>query len=172
MQNIDGRSLIANAVISLEVSKGHLKWKVSDLARLSKVSRALIYYHFGKSKYDIVVNSFLFVAEEFYGFSEKRMQLLKDGKIHESLLQTRYLYLKNPSLAVFYLRWRSLKSPLQKHMMDLEKKYQTKLKALFPKCTAFEIEIVHGFFHGLVTSPFLSDEAIKAAVEFITKNKN
>ena len=42
------RSRVLQAVIAAEVAKGHLKWKVSDLARHAKVSRPLIYYHFGE----------------------------------------------------------------------------------------------------------------------------
>lgn len=171
MKKTDGRFLISNAVISLDVSKGHLKWKVADLARLTKLSRSLIYYHFGRSKADILTNAFSFIAEEFYGLTADRMQLLKEGKIAQSLLRTRHLYLKNPSLAVFYLRWRSSKSPLQKQMIHFENRYQAKLKSLFPNCSPLEITIVHGLFHGLVTSPFLTDGEIEAAVGFIVRKK-
>lgn len=168
MKQDSKRDRIANTVISLDVSKGHYKWKISDLARSASVSRPLIYYHFGRSKKDILKNAFLCVAEEFYGFTKSRIEMVKSGKITESLLKTRQLYLKNPSLAVFYLRWRFSKSPLQKIMLALEDRYQEKLKILFPHISKAEIARWHSLFHGLVTSPFLSSDDVKSTVSFVT----
>src|ERR1700745_3649674 len=37
---------ILDAVFRLEVTKGHLRWKISDVSRLAGVQRTLVYYYF------------------------------------------------------------------------------------------------------------------------------
>lgn len=41
---------ICNAVLKLEVVKGNLAQKISDISKESGVTRSLIYYYFGKEK--------------------------------------------------------------------------------------------------------------------------
>ena len=45
---------ILDAVIALEIRRGHQKWTISELSRLSGITRTLIYYYFGKSKLEIL----------------------------------------------------------------------------------------------------------------------
>lgn len=74
-------------VVALETTKGHLKWKVSDLARLAKVSRPLVYYHFGKTKRAILLRCVELIAEEYFGFSEERRRMRSEGRLVESVLK-------------------------------------------------------------------------------------
>lgn len=52
---------ICNAVLQLEIEKGHLCWKVSDIAKLADVTRSLIYYYFGKEKDTIFEEAYRFM---------------------------------------------------------------------------------------------------------------
>ena len=45
---------VTRSVFHLESRDGHLKWKVTDLARSSGVSRQTIYTSFGNSKLEIL----------------------------------------------------------------------------------------------------------------------
>lgn len=151
---------ILHAVISLEISKGHLKWKVADLARKVGVSRPLIYYHFGKSKREILEKSLLMVAEEFFGITPEREAMLKEGRAIESLLLSRKMFLADPAFALFYLKWRMEKSPMQAKLVEIERRYQKMLARLFPRLLPAEIVALHGIFYAVVTAPFLDAAAI------------
>ena len=146
---------VLTTVLNLEISKGHLKWKVTDLARLSKVSRPLIYYHFGKTKSDILDSCLDLVAFNYYGLDEERIQSLSSGHLLESLRHTRELFLKTPSLILFYQKWRALSSPLQKRLIAIEKRYQKKLSEAYSFLNPREIIVLHALMHGAITAPFL-----------------
>jgi len=158
---------LMNMVFSLECAKGHLKWRVSDLARSVGVSRALIYYHFGKTKADILNACIDAVAVEFYGFSEERRAMARDGRLIESLRKTRSLFHETPALVLFYMKWRTKKSLLQKTFIELERRYQEKLQVSHPDYSPAEIEGLHAILHGLASAPFLSEGGLQAALSLI-----
>ncbi len=56
---------ICNAVLQLQVEKGDLKWRVSDIAKYSGVTRSLIYYYFGKEKEVIYEEAVRFMLDFF-----------------------------------------------------------------------------------------------------------
>jgi AcrR family transcriptional regulator len=168
MKTENVREKILQTVLSLEVSKGHLKWKVSDLARLTKASRPLVYYHFGKTKQQILDTCIETIAIDYFGLGEDRKDTLKSGLALESLMQTRAMFLKNPSLVVFYQKWRMQPGPVCKQLMEIEKKYQAKIKEAFPFLTSAQIVAVHGLFHGLISAPFMNDEALRESYSVIS----
>lgn len=167
METTDAKTRIMRAVIRLEISKGHLKWKVTDIAKMTKISRPLIYYHFGKKKIDIVMNCFNLIADEFYGFSEERILLVKQKGIAVSLKITFELYRKFPEYGMFYQFWRNRTSPLQTEYIKIEEKYQKRLQLIFPHYSKSKIIALHGFFHGIVTAPFMDEDGIDEAVKWL-----
>ncbi|RYZ65555.1 MAG: TetR/AcrR family transcriptional regulator, partial [Proteobacteria bacterium] len=150
-----------------EVSKGHLKWKVSELARAAKVSRPLIYYHFGKTKAAILKECLSIIAVDYFGLQPERKESLESSNRFDSLLRTRRIFLANPLLAVFYQRARSKNGELGDFFEDIEKRFQKKLSRQFPKCSAVEIRALHGLLHGLITAPFLDEASFKTAFGLI-----
>ncbi|MGE0632511.1 MAG: TetR/AcrR family transcriptional regulator [Pseudobdellovibrionaceae bacterium] len=152
---------ILHAVILLEISKGHKQWKVSDLARKVKVSRPLIYYHFGKTKNEILETSVRQVAEEFFGITPEREKMLREGKSFASLIQSRKLFLKEPAFVVFYLKCRMTESPFQKKMLETERRYQAMLQRKYPHLNSAQIKALHGLMFTIVTAPFLDEPSIK-----------
>lgn len=147
-------------VISLEVNKGHLKWKVSDLARLCHVSRSLVYYHFGKTKQEILMACLELLATEYYGLNRPNADWVFDGSLPEILLRARRLHMQTPAIAAFYQRWRVQDSPLKDRLEKYELEFQQKLKKAHPHLSTAKILAIHGIFHGLVTAPFMTDAAI------------
>ncbi len=158
---------VLKSVIALDMSKGHLKWKVTDLARLSNVSRPLIYYHFGKTKKEILARSIDVIAEEFYGLSSERTSMVRKGGLLDSLRITQKMFLKNPSFGIFYLKWRTTSSPLQIKFIRIERRYHRRLQSLYPHLSKSEILALRAFLHGIATSPFLSEEGLQNAVKFL-----
>jgi len=61
---------ILNAVTKLEVSKGHLGWKISDVAKEAEVTRSLVYYYLGKDKQVILSEAVKFMLEKVFNLFE------------------------------------------------------------------------------------------------------
>jgi hypothetical protein len=158
---------VINCVLSLEVTKGHLKWKVSDVSRMTKVDRNWIYYHLGKSKTEIFDYCLEKCAEEFYGLSESRMQMVREGRLKECLVLTRAMFQENPEFMIFYYKWRMRKGILQQKLIELEVRYRKKLQAIFPKWTNDDIISFQALIQGAVMSPVLSESTFKRAIEMI-----
>ena len=153
-------------IFSLEARKGHLKWSVEQVAKAAKVSRTLVYYHFGRSKLAILENCLELIAQEFYGLTEDRLQFSKQP-LRESLRVTLNLYKENPSLALFYQRWRNTPSKFQDKIHQIESRYDQKLKDNFPRAKVAQRKALRGLFHGLVTAPYIDEESLDAALDLL-----
>lgn len=161
------RQKILQSVLNFEVTKGHLKWRVADIARVTNVRRALIYYHFGQSKEEILNNSLMAMAEDYFALDSKRSKMVQEGRIAESLTMTRQILLKNPSLAVLYQRGRTTPSPLRDKFMEIEARYQEKIRKALPSLSEAEAVFLHALFHGILTAPFITDKAFKEGALFL-----
>jgi AcrR family transcriptional regulator len=145
-----------NTVFKFEVSRGHLKWKITDVARVSKLSRTLIYYYLGKTKKEIFKNCLERVADDFYGLSESRMELVRAGKYQTCVNMTQQMFQKNPEFIIFYFRWRMTKSPIQESLIEIERRYQKKLSGILPHLEKDQIVAFHAIVQGLVSAPFMT----------------
>lgn len=161
---------VFDAIIKLDILKGHLKWKVSEVARTSKISRTLIYYYFGNSKESMLKNAVDALGEEYFGLSQIRIHLWKDGQILESVLRSRRLGLKSPYVNFFYMSRRFLENETGKQLRDFEIRYKKKLKKYFPKSSQDDIEALAAVFFGLVAMPDLSDRGVENALHLIKSN--
>lgn len=158
---------VLDAVIRLEVSKGHLLWKVTDLSRLSGVGRPLIYYYFGKSKEEIVQTALKIIGDEFFGLSEERIEMWKRGEVAESILRTRELMIKAPYVSVFFFHWRHKEGEISDHLKELERRYRAKIAALRPEKSELEIEAIFAIFFGLILFPDIQEQTLRALVKRI-----
>ncbi len=95
--------------------------------------------------------------------------MVKARGLKESLLYTHKLFSENPSFGMFYLKWRTTPSPLQTLYLDIEKRYQARLKRIFPTLSTADVEALHALLHGIVTAPFLTEEGLDAAVLLIER---
>ncbi len=153
---------LAAAVFSLEASKGHLAWKVTDLVRKSGFSRALVYRYLGGSKSEMLKTVVKNFVTEFYGFESTAKSLAFPDRVR----QARQKLVDFPELTLFYIKWRGRSSDLQAEFIEVEKRYQRRLKRMFPSLSDHEILIRHTVLHGLVTAPFLSpDQAAEIYAE-------
>jgi hypothetical protein len=154
-------------VFVLESRCGHLKWKVSDLARQCKVSRPLVYYRLGRNKLEILNSCLEIIASEFYGLNPKRTELVKKGGLMESIKYTRSLFLTTPELTVFYIKWSAVDSPLRDKLKEIDERYQQKLKHLFPHLTKVQTVGVQAVLQGLITTPFVEDSTISEVLKWL-----
>jgi len=145
---------LSDAVFFLEESKGHLKWKVTDLSRKSKLSRSLIYQYLGSSKKEILVSAFGNFIADFYGFENSGKAI----SFWEQIKIARQRMIQNPEAIIFYQKWRTKDSWLRNEFIQIEKKFQARLKKAFPHLTELQVISLHASIHGIVTAPFLDPE--------------
>lgn len=157
---------VLNAAILLDFRRGHLRWSMSELSRMSKVTRSLIYYYFGKSKESILLEAVKMIGEEFFGLNPARLKLWSQGRIAESVIETRRLVEKSPNMSAFYSVYRNDDSKFGESIQSLEKEYKQKLKKFF-KGSDSSIESIFGLFMGLVVAPGMSDEAVHKSVKVV-----
>ncbi len=161
---------IFEAVIRLDFIKGPMAWKISDIARTSKISRPLIYYYFGNSKEHIMQTAVQFLGEEYFGLSESRKSLWQEGKILESLLDTRKLCQRAPFVHFFYMTRRHMDSSIGEKLREFEERFFQKISQFFPDADRDHVEALAAVMFGLVASPNLNDRGVIAAVDIIKRN--
>lgn len=159
---------ILDAALQLECSKGHLRWKMTDLSRSSGVTRSLIYYYFGNSKIKIIQEAIRLMGEEFFGLSEERMELWRTGKFSESLQKTRELTRRTPHIVIFYLQQRRAGNSLSKEIDHLEQRYLEKLAKRFPNATRDRLVVSFSALLGIAALADVSDETIQGVVTILT----
>jgi AcrR family transcriptional regulator len=158
---------VLNSAIELDFRRGHLRWTMSELSRVSKVTRSLIYYYFGKSKEAILLEAVKLIGEEFLGLTANRVELWQQGKVAESVLQSRHLLEKCPHMGTFYMVHRGEETEIGESLRQLEKEYRLKLKRFFNHANEPTLDAVYGLFLGLVMAPQISDDAVRIAVSAV-----
>jgi AcrR family transcriptional regulator len=158
---------IFDAVIKLDITKGHMKWSISDIARVSGISRPLIYYYFGKAKENIMQTAVDYLGREYFGLSEERIALWKSKDIFESVSRSRKLWQRSPYSYSFYILRRDMQNPTGETIRELEKRYEEKLKSFYPRASRDLHAAVTAIFFGLAISPTLTDEGLKNAVKVV-----
>jgi AcrR family transcriptional regulator len=156
--------MVLDTVIRLEVSKGHLSWKITDLSRLSGVGRPLIYYYFGKAKEEIVRTALKIIADEIFGLSPERIEMWKRGQIAESVLKTRELMARAPHVSQFYFHWRHRPGDISSYFKEVEKRYRAKLGRLLNRKSPAEVEALFAVFFGLILIPELNEATLRLAI--------
>jgi len=161
---------VFEAIIRLEMQKGHLKWKVSEVARASKISRTLIYYYFGNSKQNMLSTAIDFLGIEYFGLSPERLLLWERGEVLASVLKSRALCQRAPYVAFFHMERRHLLDATGEKLRALEVEYRKKLQRFYPKSDQDDIEALAAVFFGLTTMPSLSEAGVKSALSIIQRN--
>lgn len=161
---------ILKSTICFEVTKGHLKWKVSDLARAAQVSRPLIYYHFGKTKIEILESCLELLAKRFYGLDIQSIGEKSPAEFFQQMHASHRFLHSFPELTTFYLKSRSGKSFLRDRFLSFEKRYQKKLQRIFPKLTETDAIAFHSIFHGIVSAPFATSQSTEFAIRSLSTN--
>jgi AcrR family transcriptional regulator len=158
---------ILNTALVLELRYGHLKWKTSQLARLSKVSRPLIYYYFGKSKEAVINEAISFFGTEFSGATQNRRQMWKDGKVVQTLEENREILKSIPALMPFYFTNRGQNTTVGENIRKQEESFRKKIKEFFPQLTAEQREFLFACIWGLVFAPELPQKSLQELDKYI-----
>lgn len=160
---------IMEAVIELEMTKGHLKWRMSDLARVSRVTRSLLYYYFGKDTREILHQAVTYYIMVFLEFRVERMEKIKRGEVLDLIAVARKRLRKNPYFLQFYAKHRLEETDVSPLFRKAEKHYYENLKeTLSPKWRSLA-RILWALIFGLAVQPSVSDDDLKAAEAIVRR---
>ncbi len=162
--------ILLNNAIELDIKKGHLKWTLSDLSRKSDITRSLIYYYFGKDKQIILKEAIKIIGEKFVGINPERMQMWKEGRLSESLMQARSFSEKAPYLPIFIMVNRHKDNMIGEAMRQQEQEFVNKLKLFYPQCKDYQITSIFAIYWGLALSPRMTKESIDEITLLIRKH--
>jgi len=158
---------VLKTVMSLDFKRGHQKWTMAELSRVSGIKRPLIYYYFGKSRIEILLAGVKVLGEECFGLSDRRMRLWQNREMATSIRESRQFMHDHPELAGFYFLHRRKFTPIGNAIQDLESKYCKKFQRFFPKLSSDQQEQMSAFFFGLVFTPNISELALEGCLKSI-----
>lgn len=156
-------------VIRQDVLQGHLKWKVTDIARKSRVPRSRIYEVLGAGKEAMLKNALSLLLAEIYGLSPERRQQRAIGGPLDGIFASRAIVSETPELLSFYFRHRDRANEIGAVIRQFEKEYlglvaeQTGLKD--PDLLLF----IRTAIHGISVAPFLSKRDVQMCLETLFK---
>lgn len=119
---------VCNAILKMEVAKGHLKWTLTEISRESGITRSLIYYYFGKEKKSALEEAYKFVISNFFN-----IERAKTMGIRERLKQVLQDVKKMPYLFVLYYLERNSGGEIGQMIKNAEGLMLKALKQEFPK---------------------------------------
>lgn len=130
---------ICNAVLKLEVQKGHLLWKISDVSRISGITRSLIYYYFGKEKENILNEAWHFMLQLFYENAGKEEPLTIEQRMQIIIEHIK----KMPYLMVLFILEKGKETEFGQKITKAEKNLLQKFENEFPHLSKTEIKKVY-----------------------------
>lgn len=155
---------VMEAVIELEMTKGHLKWRMSDLARKSGVTRSLLYYYFGKSTHSIFKEAVNFYIGQFLEFRQERAEKIRQGQVIDLISSARKRLRKNPYFLQFYAKHRLEETPeISTLFQKAEHKYFENLRDSLPTRWRPLARVLWALIFGLAIQPSLSEAELKSA---------
>ncbi|MCO5141604.1 MAG: hypothetical protein M9962_00780 [Oligoflexia bacterium] len=155
---------ISEAILGLEIKKGHLNWKITEVTKKTGLSRPIIYRYFGSNKNKMLSSAIEIFCYDFYGLVEH-----ENLSFSSRLIKAKKKLQENIDPALFYLKWRATTSPLNEAFKKVEAKFQKKLKEQNPNLTQIELLALHTIIHGIVTAPFIEQEEAIQLIQHFTK---
>ncbi|MGZ3772180.1 MAG: TetR/AcrR family transcriptional regulator [Pseudobdellovibrionaceae bacterium] len=152
---------ILNGAILLDMQNGHLNWSFSELARTSSISRTTIYYYFGKTKIYLLQQAVDIFSRELSGDTHQRLEAWKNGRIVETLIESRMLVKNCPDLPSFYFFHRLKDTEIGKTIRNKENNFKKKILKFLPHISRHEVDSVFSVMLGIIFTAELSDENIQ-----------
>lgn len=117
---------ISKTILKEEFQKGHLKWNIRIIAKKYKVSRALIYYYFGRTKKCILKEAYRQMLGKIFSTTQidSKWPNHQENNID-----------KMPHLFVLYYLQKDKDSEIGKMIRDKEKQFLSTLKFNIPNLT-------------------------------------
>jgi hypothetical protein len=162
---------ILNNAISLDITKGHLKWTISELARQTDIKRPLIYYYFGKEKLNILLEACHLFGKIYAGISPSQVGKFAQEDYFTGLKYARDTLKTCPNLAPFYFINRDKENEISKLIKYYHKEgLNMRLRDLDNDVTL--AKAIYSFQIGMVLFDNLEDEELLQITHHIHSLKN
>ncbi len=125
---------VCNAILKMEVAKGHLKWTLSEISRESGITRSLIYYYFGKEKKTALEEAYKFIISHFFNIERTRSVGIRE-RLRQILIDVK----KMPYLFVLYYLEKNAGSDVGQMIKEAESLLIKSLKQEFPQLSETQI---------------------------------
>lgn len=126
---------VCSAILKLEVEKGHLAWTLSDISRVSNITRSLIYYYFGKEKETILHEAYRFIIDTFFDLSPEKSKATSVPERMKDVLEKVQLM---PYLFVLYYLEKGRDTEIGQMLRHAEAETIKNLRAGYPHLTELE----------------------------------
>lgn len=118
---------ICNAVLKLEVEKGNLNWRLSDVSREADVTRSLIYYYFGKEKEIILEEAYKFMLDVIFDVDDKNSGLPFNERTNIAIKTV----MEMPYVFVLFFLEKNRDTKISRMIKDTEEKHLRRLSKEF-----------------------------------------
>lgn len=125
---------VCNAILKMEVAKGHLQWTLSDVSRESGVTRSLIYYYFGKEKNVVLEEAYKFVISHIFNMERTKTVGIRD-RLRAVLIDVKAM----PFLFVLYYLEKNAGTQFGKMINEAEALLMKAMKHEFPELSENQI---------------------------------
>lgn len=125
---------VCNAILKMEVAKGHLQWTLSDISRESDVTRSLIYYYFGKEKDLVLAEAYKFIISNFFNIERTKTMGIRE-RLRKVLTDLKSM----PYLFVLYYLEKNTGGEFGKMIQEAESLLLKNMKNEFPQLTETQI---------------------------------
>lgn len=169
MSKYDKLVSLSAQVIRQDSVKGHLRWKVTELARTSGVARSRIYELLGTNKKQILVTALKIVLDDLYGRSPERQEFNRKHGKFAGVLKSRKTVLATPELLTFSYRNRHRTDEIGKLLRNAEQDYMDLLSAQTGVKDKRKLLFMRTMIHGISQAPFITDEEVKILLEDVAK---
>jgi AcrR family transcriptional regulator len=159
---------VLSAAMKLDFKYGHLRWTMSQLARESGISRSLIYYYFGTSKLDLLMEAVKLLGDDLAGFSSEKQEAWQRGDVFGAIRLSRRLLDQFPGMIAFYYTHSEDRSELGELIREIEKKHLDQLlHQFFPWADEATVQGIFALLLGVSYAPLVTDAGVKAGVEIV-----
>ncbi|MFV3409553.1 TetR/AcrR family transcriptional regulator [Bdellovibrio bacteriovorus] len=156
---------VCNAILKMEVAKGHLQWTLSDISRESNVTRSLIYYYFGKEKDKVLEEAYKFVISHIFN-----MERTKTVGIRERLRDVLRDVKNMPYLFVLYYLEKNAGTQFGKMINEAEALLMKAMKIEFPDLSEIQILEIYLKELGAIAFQLPPERVNDLFADYIKKN--
>ncbi len=125
---------VCNAILRMEVAKGHLAWTLSDISRESKITRSLIYYYFGKEKEVVLAEAYKFIIANFFNIERSKTHNIRE-RLQKVLIDLQSM----PYLLVLYYLEKQRDGDFGRMIKEAESLLLRNMQNEFPQFNEHEI---------------------------------
>ncbi|WP_413584424.1 TetR/AcrR family transcriptional regulator [Bdellovibrio sp. HCB274] len=156
---------VCNAILKMEVAKGHLQWTLSDISRESNVTRSLIYYYFGKEKEKVLEEAYKFVISQIFNIERAKTVGIRE-RLRDVLRDVQNM----PYLFVLYYLEKNAGTQFGKMISQAEAMLLKAMQSEFPDLSETQILEIYLKELGAIAFQLPPERVDHLFVDYIRKN--